>query len=250
MQTYNNLLSSIKRSLGSKLNLLEMSDDEIIDGIKEDIIPFFSQYSPLKKYCVIGPNQLIPFIPFSGNPKWSYLLPIDLEEYVIDIIDCYINNSNNLFSGTKYNGGISGSVNVFEPGVSGVLGSGLVDVGINNEYADMISSFSSANTWELIPPKTIVFDSKVEYGIVVYNTIHTELNTILPDYFHRLFKPLCIANVKLWIAALRSKYENIETPMGQLRLNWQQLEQEAQQTIERITQELQNIPPDHFIYFK
>jgi len=250
MQNYNNLLSAIKRSLGAKLNLLEMSDAEIIDGIKEDVIPFFSQYSPLKKYCMIGNSQLIPFVPYSGNPQWSYLLPLTPEEYIIDVIECYISHSGSLFSGTKYNSGMSGSINVFEPGVSGVLGSGLVDIGIDNVYSDIISSFSTANTWELMPPKTIVFDSEIQYGIVVYNTIHEELNTIMPDYFHRMFKPLCIANVKLWIAALRSKYENIETPMGQLRMNWQKLEQEAQQSIEQIKQQLERIPPDHYIYFK
>jgi len=249
MQTYNNLLSAIKRSLGSKLNLLEMTDDEIINGIKEDVIPLFSQYSPLKKYCTISADQLIQSSISSGYPEWSYKMPIDPDEYVIDIIDC-ITTSDTLFTGTKYEGGIKGSINIFEPGVSGVVGSGLTDALINNTYSDMINSLSPSNTWEFQPPSTLIFDFEVIYGIVIYNTTHKELNTILPDYYHRLFKPLCIANVKLWIAALRSKYENISTPMGQISVNYEKLENEAQQTIEMITQQLQNIPPDHFVYFK
>jgi len=250
MQTYNNILSYIKREMGSKLNLLEMSEQEIIDGINEDILPFYSQYSPNNKYCIIGPDQKINHVLDSGQNQWTYIIPSDPEEYIIDVLDAYVQNNSDLFYGTKYaSGNLMDSTNVFGQGVSNTFGEGLVDVAINNQYSDIIESMSVKNTWEFSMPNKIMFDEEILNGVIIYNVSHKDVTTILPDYFHRLFKPLCLAFVKRWISALRSKYESIETPMGIMKMNWNKLESDSKQEMEKIKQDLENIPPDHFIYW-
>ena len=42
-QSWNNILSYIKLGLGAPLNLLEFSDEELIQNLKEHVLPFFSQ---------------------------------------------------------------------------------------------------------------------------------------------------------------------------------------------------------------
>ena len=248
MQTWNNILNYIKRNLGAKLNLLEMTDDEIIEGIQEDVMTLFSQYSPLKKYCVIGPEHLIPFQK-DGDNQWKYELPIPLDEYVVDIYDTYTSAGNNdPYYDTKYSfSSVPGSAMLIGTGTTGVFGGGMIDVAIDNVFFNMMESMTAKNTWEFTPPRTIRFDFRLRMACILYNTTHKDLATINPDYYNILFKPLCLGHTMKWLAALRSKYEGLATPIGELRINWQQLEQNGDRIIQETTVKLEEILPDHFL---
>ncbi len=56
-QNWNNILNYVKLNLGAPLNLIEMSDDEIIENLKDQVLPVFSQYCPLKKWTYISPEH-------------------------------------------------------------------------------------------------------------------------------------------------------------------------------------------------
>lgn len=250
MQTWNNILNYIKRNTGAKLNLLEMTDDEIIEGLQEDVMPLFSQYSPLKKYCVIGPEQLSEF-NYDGDTQWKYELPISPTEYVIDVYEVYMDStsSSDPFYGTKYaTDAISGSVRLYGHGSTGVYGGGMIDVAIDNTFFNMLNSMTPKNTWEFTPPKTIRFDEQIRTACVIYNTNHEDPSTVNPDFFHIMFKPLCLGHTMKWIAALRSKYEGLSTPMGEIRVNWQKMEQDSEKLIQETQQKMDEILPDHFLH--
>ncbi len=66
-------------------------------------------------------------------------------------------------------------------------------------------------------------------------------------FYNLAFKKMCLGSVENWLAALRSKYESVSTPFGQLNLNWQSLQQSAQQHLEEANQFLASIPPDKLI---
>jgi len=235
--------------MGGKLNLLEMSDEEILEGLKEDVMSYFSQYSPLKKYCVIDDNQRNEFSIDSGDTQWKYELPVSIDEYVVDVYDVYISSNRGMdpFYGTKYaSSSIGGSIGLYGRGTANVYGGGIMDAVMNNEVLDIIRSLSKVNTWEFTPPKTIRLDEHVEKAVVVYNTTHKDPSTIMPDFYNIIFKPLCLGNVEKWIAALRSKYETLSTPMGEVKVNWQQLEQNAERRLQTAQQQLEQIVPDHF----
>jgi len=85
------------------------------------------------------------------------------------------------------------------------------------------------------------------FCIVNYTTIHKTLDTIEPDFYAICFKKMCLGSVELWLASLRSKYEGLQTPFGQIPLNWQQLQQSGQQHLEEANQFLSSIPPDKLI---
>ena len=87
-QTWNNLLSYIKLELGAPLNLLEMSDQEIIENIKEHILPFFSQYMPRMKFCIVNEADLAR-IGTPGEPRYKYKIPREVGEPIYDIKEVY-----------------------------------------------------------------------------------------------------------------------------------------------------------------
>lgn len=51
----------------------------------------------------------------------------------------------------------------------------------------------------------------------------------------------------VWLSAIRSKYENLSTPFGQLPVNWQKLQDDGRQLLEDANQFLASIPPDRLI---
>jgi hypothetical protein len=250
MQTWTNMLNYFKRNMGAKLNLLEMSDDEIINGIKEDLIPLFSQYSPCKKYCVLTESNRKNFITGSGDTQWAYELPVDINDYTIDIFEVYISTGSldDPFYNTKYSAGnAGGSLTNYGRGSMDIYGGGMIDRVIDNEFLNALQYLSRKNTWEFFPPKTIRFDSEINTAVVVYETSHSNLDTIDPDMYNIVFKPLCLGHVMRWIVALRAKYENLATPMGEVRVNWQKLEADSEKLIADATERLESILPDNFV---
>lgn len=248
-QNWNNLLGYIKRNLGAKLNLLELSDDEIIEGLKEDVISYFSQYSPCKKGIYINRDNKITGLTKAPN---AYRIPFPENEYVIDIFDVYaspLDSHVDPFYGTKYSmSNIAGTIAHYGYGQIGMAGGAMIDAVISNSFLDMMKEFQVRNTWEFYPPDMISFDVNVDDAIIIYFTSHENLNTINPDMYNIVLKPLALGHVQTWLAALRSKYENLSTPAGEIQVNWQKLEQDAEKNLERAKEKLeQQMPHDPFL---
>lgn len=227
MQNWNDILEYIKINLGGQINLIELSDDDMVKMLKNQVLSFFSQYSPDKKYVLINSNSRLESL--KGQPQFRYNIPIDKDEYIIDIFDIYITSSETLLNTFAYDY------------------MGAIDTVMANTYIDAIKSLQVRNTWEYRPPREILFDQEISAAIVVYNVPHKLLETVKPDVYHIMFKPLCLANIKLWIASMRSKYQGLQTPFGTIELNWQQLQQEGLQEKEKIEQMLMSLPPDKLI---
>jgi hypothetical protein len=109
---------------------------------------------------------------------------------------------------------------------------------------DMAKYMRARRTWEYFPPHFIEFDLRCKNALIVYNTAHDSVETIPPDLYTSIFKPMCSAYTKKWLANLRSKYESLATPMGEIRINWQKLDQEATTELEKVEQILNSLPPD------
>lgn len=84
-QSWNNILSYIKMSLGAPLNMIELSDTDIIDVLKEHVLPVFSQYCPWKRWVALNSSNLIDH--YSGQPMYQYKIPKPVDEPIIDILD-------------------------------------------------------------------------------------------------------------------------------------------------------------------
>jgi len=230
-QTWNNVLEYIKLELGVPVNLLEMSDEDIIKYIKNHVLPEFSQYVPAFKFKVITENNRIIM---DAGPMYAYKIPKDENDQIIDIYDVYYSATGSITS-DMLNNYMLNTVDV-------------INTVILNEFNDLVSSLKSRQTWDFKAPDLLYFDKELPNGsaLVVYNIVHQTLDTIRPDMY-RYFKKYCAGYVKVWLARFRSKFESLATPVGQLSINWQQLLQEGKQDIQEVYQILETIPPDHLI---
>lgn len=230
-QHWNNILRYIKINLGVPVNLLEISDDELILNLREHVLSSFSQYAPAKEYAFLtSSNQIHSGV--AGSPRFMYKIPVPEGTYIIDVLEAMPTKEVSI---------------VDAHGGSLINAQSAMDLVMTNTYIDAIRSLRARNTWEFIPPSTMVFDQMISGCVVIYNTPHTTLDTIRPDLYHRAFKPLCLGHTKLWIASMRSKFENLATPFGALNLNYDKLQSEGQILIDNAQTILDTIPPDVFI---
>ena len=93
-----------------------------------------------------------------------------------------------------------------------------------------------------------MFDYRIGSAIVVYNVVHRLLSTIPSDYYHTVFKKFCLATVKRWLIAIRSKYENISTPTSQITINWQKLEDDYNKEMDDVMNRLNTTPAHQMVY--
>lgn len=229
-QHWNDILDYIKVNLGVPINLLEISDDELIGYLRRHVLSLFSQYAPAKNYAFItGSNQISGG---SGSPRFMYRIPVEAGTYIVDVLEAMPSKEISIVD--MYGGAL-------------INAQAAMDLVISNSYIDAVRSLQTRSTWEFIPPDIMVFDTEITSCVVIYNTPHTVLNTVRPDLYHRCFKPMCLGHTKIWIAAMRSKFENLATPFGQLNLNYEKLQTEGQVLIDNAQVILDTIPPDILI---
>lgn len=231
-QTWNNVLSYIKINLGVPVNILEISDEDIIQNLKEHVLPVFSQFCPRKRFTMLERNHAIRGAK-SGEPMTMFKIPLEPHEYVIDIRDVYAGRERMIMD--TFGGSILSSLDV-------------IDVVMANTFTDAVRSVMARQSWDFRPPDILIFDRPLNVGIVEWYTVHDNLSTIEPDKYNLFFKKLALANVKLWVSAMRSKFDQLNTPAAQLQLNWERLQTEGNQEREEVMQALNLLPTDFLIY--
>ena len=231
-QNWNNVLSYVKIQLGVPTNMLEFPDDELIDHFREHVLPLFSQYSAARGYAIIREENKV-LNTTAGSPQFVYRIPVPPDTYIIDILE---------------------AIPTKEETIVDMLGGAMInvkatmDMVISNVYIDAVRSMQVRNTWEFLPPDILMFDKQISACVVIYKTDHTLLNTVRPDVYHKAFKPLCLAFTKLWVAAQRSKFENLSTPFGQINLNYDTLKNEGATEKDAAMQILETLPPEILIH--
>lgn len=229
-QNWNDCLEYSKLLLGVPVNLLEIPDDELIGYLRNQVLTLFSQYAPFTKYAYLTDANRVSGP--AGSPIYKYKIPVEPGTYIVDVFAAYPTKDISVID--MYGGAL-------------INAQAAMDLVIANSYIDAVRSMQTRNTWEFFPPDIIVFDLETLASVVVYHVPHTVLNTIRPDLYQRCFKPLCLAFTKLWVSAMRSKFENLATPFGPLNLNYDRLASEGQTEREAIIQILETIPPDVLI---
>ena len=230
-QNWNDILSYVKINLGVPINLLEISDEELISNLRQHVMGIFSQYAPHKEWAYISGANMYSNST-AGSPQYMAKIPVPVGTYIIDVLEAYPTKEVSIVD--MYGGAL-------------INAQAAMDLVISNAYIDAVRSLQTRNTWEFLPPDIMIFDKETLACVVVYNTPHRTLDTIRPDLYHKCFKPLCLGNVKLWIAAMRSKFEGLTTPFGQLNLNYEKLQTEGQTVIDNVMTILETIPPDILI---
>lgn len=232
-QNWNNLLTYIKRKLGVPINLFELTDDDIYDTIKEDVLPAMSQYIGKPFWVKIGREHL----ETTDNPNRPeiYVIPVPENIILIDVQHVYYHRDNMGTLGIYQN-----MLAVLDPR----------DTVMTNEFLDMLSSLEAVQAFHFIPPNKIYFEKPL-FGsgvILECKAQHTDLESIPSDIYNEILKPWSLAEILENVAAIRKKFRSVSSPFGQIEMNPEELEATAQNLRQTIQDKLDNMPPDHLVH--
>lgn len=241
-QNWNNLLRYVKRKVGSPLNFLELSDEDIYDIVIEDVLPSLSQYIGKPVWFKLGSQHIKPGTNTSENYYTSerYIIPLPKEMAIVEVIEVYWNQYGQ--AGSNHELGMAqGYISMLDPR----------DTVMANTFIDMVKSFDIVPTFRFIPPREILFDTSLKGKdiIIECKAEHSDLSTMPSDIYFEILRPMVHSEVLDAIVAMRKKYKSIATPFGQIELNWEELKSESDQIRSTIQEKLDSLPPEILISF-
>jgi len=231
---WENLLSYIKLNLGSTVNNVEFTDEEIIGIIEEHVLPEFSRYIPLIRYYVMYEYENI----ISRSP--ALVFQFKNFKYKIMNVNRLIRKPTVMDITQYYN-------------LQQTSGD-LTDMLIAQNSFSMSKDFISQDTWKFFAPdKLQIVRGSNNYGsvldfIVELNCIHKDPSTVDPDVYH-LLRDLALATLFISIGRIRKKFSSFNTPQSQVDINADEMFQEGMQLREKTLQELDELPPESYIWF-
>jgi hypothetical protein len=241
MQNWNTLIEYIKLHLGAPSTMLEMTDEDIQKYILDNCLPEISAFDSDYFYCKIGiedkyttkfPDNLINHDKILS--KYKYILPIPENIIVLDIYDIYKTSSTTVLTGMLTQ--------------STYMVSNPADVVMSNQLQTMVNSLKSVEIYEFIRPNVVILNYEIsDYLIAQCHIVYNDLNRMPSDTYHEIFKKKCLGEIKLILSAKRSKFESLDTPYGNIKVNWNELKSDANQLLDEVTNKLDAMPPAHLI---
>ena len=233
-QSWENLIDYIKGELGAPVLNIELNDDDILNIIKKHVLPLFSRYDPLMMYyTMFQETNCIQYEP-------TLIYQVKDFPYAIMRIDSIISKPNLI----DWNQNVS--VALYSGDITNLLGT--------NYMLQSKLEVIAQDTYKFLPPDKIELiksnNSMWIYDdfIVKFACVHDNPSTVNPDLYEYL-KQLALARVMIRLGRIRTKFQSFQTPAGQVDLTAQELIQEGQQLHERVIQDLDRIPPDHYLHF-
>lgn len=233
MQNWNSLIQYIRNQLGS-INQLEITDNELIDYIKEHTLPEFSIHSSDKLWVLITDSDRVGFdssVPDRIMDEDTYKIPLPNEnDYIINVQEAYYRTS--------------GSADMFNE--YPMYQTDPRDIVMNNTMSTILAYLNSVQYYQFLPPDTIIFGKSMgSDGIVLeLNINHTKLDRIKRDIFHNLFKKMALRDVLQMIIANRSKFQNVSSPFGEVGLNLEFLERKLEKIETSVEEYFKWEPPE------
>ena len=218
----------IKRNLGAPVMQLEITDEEIINYVKNYTIPLFSSYKPYEAYLTID---------LSRNPEYrindnTIRIPLPDDRKLISITKVLPTLGDYFISGFPYNPMPSWRS----------LGDYLLNM-TKSLATYKMTSFSF--TWKFIRPDKLIILPKMATQKSFFTIFATFTHTwdTIPTDWERHFLDLALADIYDYIASLRVKYQNYTTPYGDINLNWDYFNNKASELRSRVIQDLQQTKP-------
>lgn len=229
-QSWDNIISYIKDEVGADVMALEISDQKIMEKIQMHVMPEFSNYDPLVKYYKMTTGMIVTRDPISVYQFKNF-------DYKIMGINSIIEQANYVDYSQMFSQAIAGDI---------------TDFLVRQNYLDMASIAKADNTWKFLPPDKIQmvragYSYLSEEFIVVLNVAHNDPISISPALYDS-FRDLATAYIMNVIAKIRKKFNNFNTPFGQIQLNADELIQDSKELRMRTLEELKKTPPDSYIW--
>ncbi len=228
-QNWNNVLSYIKANLGSKLNNLEIEDQEFVVYFKEHTMPEFSTIEPAKAWAVLTPANLRQQYHKGGI---LYEFKLEKDNVILDVHEIYLGN---------YIGQLSefGSY-FFDP----------TDVVMSNTLSDILSFLRPVPVFQFIRPNKLLLSERIpeELAIIEINVEHNIPDTIPSDLYRSLFLKMCLCDGIQMVLANRMKYSNLTSPFGEINLNIDYLQNKLETLRTEITEANDWVPHRELLY--
>jgi len=187
------VLRFINRSLGSVMQQIELSEEEIMRVVFQESIQTYSKYFPYKYFSYINQNN---FVPDSLN---SYKLPKQDRLEIIGIHKVFISNMTQ-FGSTM----VPLSYNPFESQI----------------FNDFVSMTVTPITFRYIAPDEITIFPKIinlQTATLEVKAVHPKHLKTIPMNMRDEFLRLCLLDVLVSIYPLRKRFENFTTPYGAIQ---------------------------------
>jgi hypothetical protein len=223
------LLNWIKQELGHPYFAIERTDEELLTLIRENTLPLFSQYVPLTAFKQLTSVDLVP-----GTPN-EYLL--NDPDGVVSINDVLLPITIPWTLGHPW---------LLMPSFD-ELPSSIMD--LHAARSRQLYSIWRHN-WEFIPPNRLrIYPSRLQNlsFLVRYEKVHVSDFSTIPIRFNRALRNLALADVLENIASVRSKYQTMSTPFGEITLNVEDLRTRAETLRTTTLEELKSLPPNTIV---
>ena len=218
MLTWSTIISRIHDEMSLPFQMLEKSDDQIIDYLKRNALKKFEMYFPQKWRITINCSD--PSIQVPGRQS---------EYYLIDADDREIKNV------TAFIPGMGSHLMTGHPIMGPWSFSELEEWSLSVYKARNLMPFSNFNyTTEFMPPNQFrISPNYSSTGVVEYERSHDpELSSINPE-LNDVFIDLCQGMLFMMIGRLRKKFSTTTTPFGEIPLNGDDLFNEGKDIYDR-----------------
>jgi len=229
-QNWNNLITYIKHELGSPSNKLEITDAEMQSHIASIVMPEFSAYLGANIYYVLTDAMRIT-LPGTTN---AFRLPLVAEGVeIMEVNNAYYSNING--------GAPAATTNMSSDPQSMIMGT---------VAADVANFLLPIRSFRYDAPDVLVFNNVLtSMPVLDLDVVHTHPNTIPSDMYHKSFKKQALVSIIDYVIGMRSKYQTMQTPFGEVGLNIDFLQTKADRLRDEIKEVLNDIPPEPLVTF-
>jgi len=213
MLNMNSVLQYIKANLGFPFELVELSDQQIVEYIQENVLKEFSHYVPQKWKIPLNLTLEINKVPQVAN-EWYIHDPDGLEIY--SVIEIYFSGSELYLFGHPPYGPLS----------PGEVANWALDV----ETAMTTKTFSSFDyTFEFRHPNILRISPNptgVRVVTVEYEREQPKDLSGVPNDLQHYLKELALSEIMILVGQIRKRYGgNLRTPFGEIPISSEIYEQ-------------------------
>ena len=229
-QSWDNIIDYIKNEMGADVMALELSDQEIIKKIQDHVLPEFSAYDGLHRYYKMDENMIL-----SKDPIYQY----QIKDYPYKIFRV----KNVIYQANYIN---------YSQAFANVNSGDVTDFLVRQNYLDISAMARADNTWRFIAPD-IFQVTKAAYSYLTDNFVleldvcHNDPVTISPGMYDS-FRDLAASYIMNVIGKIRKKYNNFNTPFGNIQLNADELIADAKELRQKTLDNMMRTPPEQYIF--
>lgn len=221
MLNWNKVLTYIKANISLPSSFIEDTDEQIKDYIILTALQTFSEYNPDTGFCMVYPDNPLYKVPASSN-KFYFFDEEGLSIY--NIKEAFFQLQNEVTTGHPLVG-----ANSFSSLMQFATDTFKSRFLMRYTMFDKTYHFHNPNIIEIRSSETNYRDNFV----VSYEREQPHDLSKVPPAIERKFMDLCLADYMIKIGNLRSQYQNIQTPFGEIPISGDDIRQRGEDLKQR-----------------